>query len=110
MAGGRRQSRGPPGGRALLLPAVLLLCLCCRAAPERLRYAIAEELPRGSLVGPLARDLGLSADELPARKLRVASAGKRQLKYFTVNEENGNLYMNERLDREELCGESASCS
>ncbi|XP_027761217.1 protocadherin gamma-B5-like [Empidonax traillii] len=101
--------RGPAGGRALLLPAVLL-CLCCRAAPERLRYAIAEELPTGSLVGPLARDLGLSPDELPARKLRVSSAGKRQLKYFTVNEKNGNLYVNERLDREELCGESASCS
>ncbi|NXC34527.1 PCDGH protein, partial [Campylorhamphus procurvoides] len=88
----------------------LLLCLCCRAAAERLRYAIAEELPTGSLVGPLARDLGLSPDQLPARKLRVASAGKKQLKYFTVSEENGNLYVSERLDREELCGESVSCS
>ncbi|NXA08231.1 PCDGF protein, partial [Sapayoa aenigma] len=109
MAGRRRQqSRGPAAGRALL-PAVLL-CLCWRAASERVRYAIPEELARGSLVGPLARDLGLSADQLPARKLQVASAGKKHLKYFTVSEENGNLYVSERLDREELCGESASCS
>ncbi|KAM9289499.1 protocadherin gamma-B5-like [Morus bassanus] len=112
MAGSRRQSRRRAAGR-VVLPA-LLLCLWCRAAAaaaaERIRYAIPEELGRGSLVGPLARDLGLSPADLPARKLRVASAAKRQLKYFTVSGETGNLYVSERLDREEMCGESASCS
>ncbi|NWY46640.1 PCDGH protein, partial [Sylvia atricapilla] len=108
MALRRRQRRGPGGGRALL--GAVLLCVWWRAAAERVRYAIPEELGRGSLVGPLARDLGLSADELPARKLQVASGGKKQLKYFTVSEENGNLYVNERLDREEMCGASATCS
>ncbi|KAM6380447.1 protocadherin gamma-B5-like [Pluvialis apricaria] len=105
MAGRQRQSCGRSAGRVVLL-AALLLGLCCRAAPERIRYTIAEELGRGSLVGPLARDLGLSAADLPARKLRL-SAEKH---YFTVSGESGNLYVSERLDREELCGESASCS
>ncbi|KAK2544695.1 protocadherin gamma-B5-like protein [Columba livia] len=108
MAGGQRRRRRRAGGR-VLLPA-LLLGLCWRAAAERLRYTIPEELGRGSLVGPLARDLGLSPADLPARKLRLASAAKRQLQYFTVSGENGNLYVSERLDREEMCGEAASCS
>ncbi|KAM9226379.1 uncharacterized protein RG961_006851 [Leptosomus discolor] len=108
MAGRQRQSRRRAAGRVLL--SALVLGLCCRAAPERLRYAIPEELGRGSLVGPLARDLGLSPADLPARKLRVASAATRQVKYFGVSEETGELYVSERLDREELCGEAASCS
>ncbi|XP_072729068.1 protocadherin gamma-B5-like isoform X7 [Ciconia boyciana] len=108
MAGRQRPSRRRASGR-VLLPA-LLLCLCCRAAPERIRYAIPEELGRGSLVGPLARDLGLSPADLPARKLRLASTANRQLKYFALSGETGNLYVSERLDREEMCGESASCS
>ncbi|NXX37810.1 PCDGH protein, partial [Tricholaema leucomelas] len=106
-----RQSAGwrRAAGR-VLLPTAVLLGLCCQAAPDPIRYTIPEELSRGSLVGPLARDLGLSPAERPARRLRVTPAAKRQLQYFTVSEESGELYVSERLDREEMCGEALTCS
>ncbi|XP_032776151.1 protocadherin gamma-B1-like isoform X13 [Strigops habroptila] len=98
------QSRAAAAWIVLL---VALLPVCCRAAPERLRYAIPEELGRGSLVGPLARDLGLSPAELPARKLRIVSGNEKQ--YFNLAEENGNLRVKERIDREDVCGALSPC-
>ncbi|XP_054244959.1 protocadherin gamma-B5-like [Indicator indicator] len=85
----------------------LLLPVCCRAVPELIRYTIPEELGRGSLVGPLARDLGLNPAELPARKLRIVSGD--EMRYFTLGEDNTNLWVNERIDRESICGAVSPC-
>uniref|UniRef100_A0A8B9Z8G0 Cadherin domain-containing protein n=1 Tax=Anas platyrhynchos TaxID=8839 RepID=A0A8B9Z8G0_ANAPL len=95
--------------RVVLLVALLavLLPLCCWAAPERLRYAIPEELSRGSLVGPLARDVGLNPAELPVRQLRIVSGDEKQ--YFSLGADNGNLLVNERIDREDICGDVSPC-
>uniref|UniRef100_A0A3Q2QR05 Cadherin domain-containing protein n=1 Tax=Fundulus heteroclitus TaxID=8078 RepID=A0A3Q2QR05_FUNHE len=71
------------------------------------RYSIQEELKRGSVVGNLAKDLGLSLTEIFDRKLSVASEAGKQ--YFTVDAGKGELVVNDRIDREALCGQSASC-
>ncbi|KAM4586830.1 protocadherin gamma-C5-like isoform 14-T14 [Fundulus diaphanus] len=71
------------------------------------RYSIPEELQPGSVVGNLAKDLGLSLSDIFDRKLRVASEGGEQ--YFSVDPGKGELVVNDRIDREVLCGQSASC-
>ncbi|XP_035858762.1 protocadherin gamma-C5-like [Sander lucioperca] len=71
------------------------------------RYSIPEELKQGSVVGNLAKDLGLGLSEIFDRKLRVASEAGEQ--YFGVDAGKGELVVNDRIDREALCGQSASC-
>uniref|UniRef100_A0A673C2I6 Protocadherin 1 gamma 31 n=1 Tax=Sphaeramia orbicularis TaxID=375764 RepID=A0A673C2I6_9TELE len=71
------------------------------------RYSIPEELKRGSVVGNLAKDLGLGLSEIFDRKLRVASETGEQ--YFSVDAGKGELVVNDRIDREALCGQSPSC-
>ncbi|XP_054595050.2 protocadherin gamma-C5 [Nothobranchius furzeri] len=76
-------------------------------ANAQTRYSIPEELENGSLVGSLAKDLGLGLSDIFERKLRVASEAGEQ--YFSVDAGKGELLLNDRIDREALCGQSASC-
>ncbi|KAM9357303.1 protocadherin gamma-C5-like [Symphorus nematophorus] len=71
------------------------------------RYSIPEELKQGSVVGNLAKDLGLGLSDIFDRKLQVDSEAGEQ--YFSVDVGKGELIVNDRIDREALCGQSASC-
>ncbi|CAL8362795.1 unnamed protein product [Lota lota] len=73
----------------------------------QIRYSIPEELEHGAFVGNIAEDLGLEVDKLSARRFRIVSGAKRQ--YLEANLENGVLFVNERIDREELCEQSLFC-
>ncbi|XP_051971368.1 protocadherin gamma-C5-like isoform X7 [Xyrauchen texanus] len=73
----------------------------------QIRYTIHEELKDGSVVGNIAKDLGLDISDIAERKLRIASESINQ--YFSVDSGKGDLVVNGRIDRETLCGQSASC-
>nr|AAH85793.1 Pcdha4 protein [Rattus norvegicus] len=75
---------------------------------SQLHYSIPEEAKHGTFVGRIAQDLGLELAELVPRLFRVASKDRGDL--LEVNLQNGILFVNSRIDREELCGRSAECS
>ncbi|XP_059339477.1 protocadherin gamma-A10-like isoform X6 [Ammospiza nelsoni] len=94
-AAGRRWGRRQ---RALLW-AVLLAAW--EAAWGQLRYSVPEEMPKGSFVGDVAKDLGLQLPEMSDRGVRIVSEGSTQ--YFALHGKTGHLVTAERIDREQLC-------
>ncbi|KAG8579373.1 hypothetical protein GDO81_010846 [Engystomops pustulosus] len=73
----------------------------------QLQYSIPEELKKGSVVGNVAKDLGLNVKELVLRKFQIVSHATKQ--YFSIHLENGDLIVSERIDREALCGAKPNC-
>ncbi|XP_012360370.2 protocadherin alpha-1 isoform X10 [Nomascus leucogenys] len=98
--------RGGLGAWDLLLS--LLLLAAWEVGSGQLHYSIPEEAKHGTFVGRVAQDLGLELAELVPRLFRVASKTHRDL--LEVNLQNGILFVNSRIDREELCQWSAECS
>ncbi|XP_049324673.1 protocadherin beta-7-like [Astyanax mexicanus] len=71
-------------------------------------YTVPEETKRQFVFGNIAKDLGLAAHRLAARRARINSedSGKR---YADVNLKNGDLFVAETMDREMLCGSRTNC-
>ncbi|XP_036872162.2 protocadherin gamma-A1 isoform X11 [Manis javanica] len=91
--------------RLVLLCLFLGLLLEVRAG--KIRYSVREETDKGFFVGNIAKDLGLQPQELPERGVRIVSRGRTQL--FALNARSGSLVTAGRIDREELCAQSARC-
>ncbi|XP_078025744.1 protocadherin alpha-2-like [Epinephelus lanceolatus] len=85
----------------------LLLLLVGKQALAQIRYSVPEEVQDGTVVGNVAKDLGLDITSLIARRFRVVSESKDAI--FEVNQNNGALYVNKHIDREELCQGSGAC-
>ncbi|XP_066445310.1 protocadherin gamma-B7-like [Eleutherodactylus coqui] len=74
---------------------------------SQLQYSMPEEMKKGTVVGNVAKDLGLNVKELAARKFQIVSHDAK--KFFSANLENGDLIVSERIDRETLCEAKLSC-
>ncbi|XP_029797054.1 protocadherin beta-13-like [Suricata suricatta] len=74
---------------------------------EPMRYSVVEETEGSSFVTNMAKDLGLGQRELSKRGVRVISKGNKL--HMKLDQETGDLLLNEKLDREELCGHTDPC-
>ncbi|XP_036380493.1 protocadherin alpha-8-like [Megalops cyprinoides] len=97
--------KGEVSPRAFLHLAALLFVL--KSCSSEIRYSVQEEVNLGTFVGNIAKDLGIPPRTLATRRFRTVSTGKKDL--FQVKEKDGSLYVNERIDREELCDKLSHC-
>nr|XP_056718522.1 protocadherin alpha-7-like isoform X6 [Euleptes europaea] len=86
---------------------LVLLYTAWETGSGQLQYSIPEESQHGTFVGRIAQDLGLEVSELVPRMFRMVSKDHKD--YLEVNVQNGILFVNSRIDREELCAASAVC-
>uniref|UniRef100_A0A672SPE4 Protocadherin 2 alpha a 15 n=1 Tax=Sinocyclocheilus grahami TaxID=75366 RepID=A0A672SPE4_SINGR len=78
-----------------------------RTVWAQIRYSISEEQKDGAAVGNVAKDLGIDYRNLKERGFRIVSTSGESM--FSVNQNDGVLYVNGKLDREEVCERSSPC-
>ncbi|KAM9795533.1 protocadherin alpha-3-like [Neosynchiropus ocellatus] len=83
------------------------LFLAGKRALAELRYSVPEEVKESTIVGNVAKDLGLDISSLVARRFRVVSESEDA--FFEVNPHNGELYVRKRIDRDGFCQGRESC-
>ncbi|XP_035142835.2 protocadherin gamma-A1 isoform X17 [Callithrix jacchus] len=85
----------------------LSLELLLESGAGNIHYSVPEETDKGSVVGNIAKDLGLQPQELADRGVRIVSRGRMPL--FALNSGSGSLITAGRIDREELCAQRVPC-
>ncbi|XP_026135764.1 protocadherin gamma-A10-like isoform X34 [Carassius auratus] len=87
---------------------LLFFVLMAHTVDGDVSYSFPEEMKQGSVIGNIAKDLGLDVKSLSSRDARIDNEGNRKL-YCDINLNTGELIVAEKIDREEICGKKASC-
>uniref|UniRef100_UPI003D9E46AB protocadherin 2 alpha b 9 precursor n=1 Tax=Danio rerio TaxID=7955 RepID=UPI003D9E46AB len=92
------------------LSVILLYAVFCfgSTAEGHIVYTVSEETNPGTTVGNLAKDLNLNLQDITNRGFQLVSGANKR--YFELNSKTGFLHINDRIDRDELCGRSLKCS
>nr|XP_061793181.1 protocadherin gamma-A11-like [Nerophis lumbriciformis] len=88
----------------------LFLCIilvCWEQVAAQIKYSIAEEVKEGTVVGNVARDLGLDISTLEKRHFRIVAGAEGA--QFEVNVNSGILLVRKAVNREELCDGVSPC-
>ncbi|XP_023139511.3 protocadherin alpha-8-like [Amphiprion ocellaris] len=103
--GAEGQRRGTQSWWVAFSFAVMFCCV--EQVSAQIKYSIPEEVKRESVVGNVAKDLGLDISSLEERQFRIVSGTEDG--QFQVNPNNGVLYVHKNIDREELCENISPC-
>ncbi|XP_026114734.1 protocadherin alpha-8-like isoform X2 [Carassius auratus] len=87
----------------------LWLVICVSVPVDaQIVYSVSEEVNSGTVVGNLVKDMNLNVQDLESRAFQLVFGTRTR--YFDVNLKSGVLYVAERIDREQLCPNTPSCS
>ncbi|XP_037833231.1 protocadherin alpha-8 isoform X17 [Kryptolebias marmoratus] len=98
--------RGRSGRLERLILLFIFTGLICNFTSAQLRYSIPEELTIGTVVGNIAKDLGLDPGAFTTRGFRIVSGSTEAL--FQLSS-NGVLHVSRKIDREEVCEQITAC-
>ncbi|XP_036081063.1 protocadherin beta-18-like isoform X1 [Rousettus aegyptiacus] len=89
---------------------VLIFFVCLGGSlvcSENWRFSVAEETEIGFFIANVVKDVGSGVEDLAARGARVIFDDYKP--YLWLDQQTGNLLLNEKLDREALCDFTEPC-
>ncbi|MEQ2199151.1 hypothetical protein XENOCAPTIV_026077, partial [Xenoophorus captivus] len=86
----------------------MLLVAFWSSVSAQFRYSVLEEVPEGTVVGNIAKDLGLDKTTLKKRGIRIVYGSTEPP--FIVRQDDGVLYVKGKIDREEICERRKVCT